>query len=635
MRQSKWSAMLNKAMLAGISSVPLLTGCMEWDDTLDLTTTQNVSLVELSDPQLSPYQPGQPISIPFTVSSYGLSDEHVGVAFMAIPADKVGQLETHEDPEGYLLGNHYIEKLEDGELSRTAHLMLPNTDMVSGSYVIAAYVDSMQVIKDELTLDDNRSRGYQVGDFRTYAKMEVVSERYHDFAIDKLVVGDGFVLFPMLDERDSTYGINPNHKRADIIGHFDASKFGTDVNRAEVSATVIIDGEGYPAHFWQETGKHYAERMVIEFADHEQSHYFPFDIAVNGYLLDKIQQAYDSNVTENVLEIELTLHDQSAHNELDLDNNSMKVRVPYSLYQVETPEKWKQPGTSQAEARYLPEQPRVMDRTFVSYSKGIIARESYDALYGDKSKVAVNARFYASSLLTSEGGGLAEIKTQGDFDLYMFNNHIRLFEVAAEGLVTAENATVTYGVAAYLLENQLFFEYEEVQALNESYPYDWTEEQKLFSTTFTIVIVPITVSAGVKGEVGLNADLVFEDFQFSVGGDVLSAGLSAYATAGVDLLIASGGIGVDFLIIGDTLNATAYTGFANFLDRGEIDWGIDVSNHMKAIEGEFYLWVKYPSYKFCCSFPTKTATKTIYNTGALYDKTWSLLNYNGTFQTSN
>ena len=53
---------------------------------------------------------------------------------------------------------------------------------------------------------------------------------------------------------------------------------------------------------------------------------------------------------------------------------------------------------------------------------------------------------------------------------------------------------------------------------------------------------------------------------------------------------------------------------------------------MKAIEGEFYLWVKYPGYKFCCSFPTKTATKTLYNTGALYDKTWQMIDYSDSFK---
>ncbi|KNC66397.1 hypothetical protein AC626_17245 [Pseudoalteromonas rubra] len=78
--------------------------------------------------------------------------------------------------------------------------------------------------------------------------------------------------------------------------------------------------------------------MLIKFADHTQSHYFPYDIAINGVLLDKLQQSYDSNAEENTFELTLTLHDLSTHSEANSENNSLTITVPYSLYDQQQPD---------------------------------------------------------------------------------------------------------------------------------------------------------------------------------------------------------------------------------------------------------------------------------------------------------
>ncbi|TLX45335.1 hypothetical protein C1E24_19455 [Pseudoalteromonas phenolica] len=638
--------------LFSISMLGLLTGCFsDSDNNVESSLKQpepvaNVRLETVNTPDKAYYQPGQPIMIDYSISSQLLDTEHVGVTFMAIAKDKVDQLASHDEPEGYELGTHYIEKLSDGEHSFTAELMLPNEEIPSDDYVIAAYVDSAKSIENEANTEDNGSRDFS-DNAASFAQITIDSTFYHDFALDTLTVGDGFAMFPDSGRRETESQNAPEHKRADIIGHFDASKFGHLINEALVTATVTVAGVEFDAHFWQEGENRYHDDMKIKFADHEQSHYFPYDIAVNGVLLDKLQQTYDKDADENTFELTFTIEDlSSAHQEANLDNNRMTITVPYSLYDHDQPDdSWLEehnitnPLTSSVDTsskssspNYAPVKDPQGLSGLVSTSDTLWAFEIFSNTYGDKSKVAIVPSFVSWVLLQSKNGGLAWATAGGSFDLYMFDHSLDLFSAGASGIANGADGTASYSMNVSLLGNSLIKESETVSALDESYGYDWEEEQKLFSTTFTIAIVPVSVSAGIKGSVGVNTDLKYEGLQFSIGGDVLTASLDAYATAGIDLLVASGGIGVDFLIISDTLSATAYVDISKALSDSEIGYGIDVSNHMKAIEGEFYLWVKYPGYKFCCSFPTKTATKTLYNTGALYDKTWQMINYSDSFK---
>ncbi|OHU86695.1 MULTISPECIES: hypothetical protein [Pseudoalteromonas] len=630
-----------------------LAACSSDDNALKVTVddqittdVENVALVEIKNPEQGLFQPGQPISLDFTINTTLLETEHVGVTFMAIPKDKVEQLKTHDNPEGYNLGVHYIAQLTPGEQSFTAQLMLPNQEMPSGEYLVAGYVDSARSIENEQDLEDNASRGHESGDFTTYAQVTVDSSKYHDFVMDKLVVGDGYALFPYIGLRETTSDNAPEHKEADLIGHFDASKFGSGVNSANVSATITINGETLPVHFWQEGLNHYDDKMHIEFKDHEQSHYFPYDIAINGVLLGKLQQAYDENADSNSFELTMTLEDTSEYDESNTANNTLTIEVPYSLYKNEVPDDHPMADelnqvAAQSNAMPYPYAARAINdnvdtsAVVVKGQDSLFIMDMFANVYGDKSKVAVVPLFTSSLAYANVNGGRATAAASGAFSLYMFNQSKSLFSVGAYGNADGGAGTIKYGVNVSLIGNSLIDESQTLEALNKSYGLDWEEEQKLFSTTFTIVIVPISVSAGVKGSVGINTDLKYEDQRFSIGGDVLTASLEAYATAGIDLLIASGGIGVDFLIISDTLSAEAYVDISNVISNSEFIYGIDVSNNMKAIEGEFYLWVKYPGYEFCCSFPTREATKTLYNTGALYDKTWQLVNYQDTLNFAN
>ncbi len=605
-------------LVISIFWVLLLAGCSS-----DGNSGGNVALSSITSPTNGTYLSGQTFSVEFTTETSSLETRHVGVTFIVIERDKVGQLVTSEDPEGDYVGDHYIDQLQEGEQLHTAELMLPNVDMTAGEYVIAAYVDSSGVIEDERTTIDNKSRGIDDGDETTYGSLTIGSGTFHDFVIDEVTVGDGYAIFPGPDHADDTSGTGePDKMHSDLIGYIDASKYGDNVNTARVTAHITIAEVDYTAHLWDPETNTYTDDMLITFADHKQSHYFPWDIAINGSLLNVIHEAYDPDAEENTFSLTFTLHDEFSDDiEHSNVNNEMTIEVPFALYSNTNPidttpslsTKTKMTNNSVADIRSL-----------ISFDPlAVYIPAAWSHTYGDKGKVAIQSGF-GSSVRLSSNYGAATLQAYGTFDLYMFDSSITVAKAVAGADVSAADGTAGWYYDLTILELPIWREGETISALDESFPYSWEEEVLIFKATITVAIVPVTVEAGITGAIGPTFNLTYADSTFTIGGDI-TAGLGAYATAAIDLGVASGGIGVDFKIVENTFSANAYADLTNVISDSEFTYGLEVTNELKAIEGEFYLFVNYTGYKFCCSFPEKSATYTIYDTGALYDKTWTLL----------
>ena len=59
-------------------------------------------------------------------------------------------------------------------------------------------------------------------------------------------------------------------------------------------------------------------------------------------------------------------------------------------------------------------------------------------------------------------------------------------------------------------------------------------------------------------------------------------------------------------------------------EPGEV-LSVDAQNQIRAVEGRFYLYGFYRYFKWCCKFPKREARVTLYETGALFNKNWTLL----------
>ena len=124
---------------------------------------------------------------------------------------------------------------------------------------------------------------------------------------------------------------------------------------------------------------------------------------------------------------------------------------------------------------------------------------------------------------------------------------------------------------------------------------------------------------------GFGAGLALSGAVIRGYGDVFFAQLDAYAEGGVDVGFASGGIRADLLLLSTRLRVDGAANLSNVLNR-QVTLSAVAQSQLEAIRGTFYLFARYPTYRFCCSFPQKEARLTLYRTGSLFNKNWNLLN---------
>ena len=93
------------------------------------------------------------------------------------------------------------------------------------------------------------------------------------------------------------------------------------------------------------------------------------------------------------------------------------------------------------------------------------------------------------------------------------------------------------------------------------------------------------------------------------------------ATTSIDLQAVSAGVTDDLLIVDDKLSLTETADISS----SNIVLSLNLDNQLNAIDGSFYIWATYPVYNWCCSIEETTKKKPIYQTDALFNKSWSIL----------
>ena len=633
---------LLKASLTTSALSLSLTGCFLLDSSDGGSRKADVSLVSIEAPAAAVYSPGEPFSLDFTISAEGDVDgegvlaQHVGVQFYLIEDSQ----DFYADHEGdHEAGFFYVENLYPGEKTYTATLNVPNGVEASGTYRVKAYVDPKGVVEG----DDNGDNYSIEANALTYATMQLDLESHHDFQAVYAEVGDGFLLLPEIESDDAigySYdrtdrAVDANyaghtHSQADLIGYLDAVKHGSfnDLdNIAQLTGTAVVNGLSYSVQFWHEENKTYENTVAISFPDTDNEHYFPWDIGVIGTpLYDALHAAYDSSLAENTFELTLTIVDTQNADE-DLENNSVTINVPYAFFDEASEEETE--AEIAENRRFNPD--GITPRKIKYGSTYISLYEDYAHTYGDKSKIAIGLDFGTKNVIyknSTSAGGYA--KAWGEFPLYIFNQSVTLLgaNAFAESVITS--ASGEWGVDVTFLGLTVFEEGETAGSYSKEWDKTWEERKTIFSTTFTIAIVPFKVEAGVSGSIGMGAELALEEGVISFTGNIFQASMGAYAEGSVNLLVASGGIGLEFTIIDETFAVEASLDLSEAILGQQITASVEAYNELKAISGEFYLFVEYPAIKWFLKPYTKRATKTIYDTGALYDKKITFLNVDAT-----
>lgn len=641
----------------GLLALATLAGCTQDSETFEPVppdSSRNIYLMEVGAPTKSVYRKGEPLELEVLVGSTAISAEHVTVDFSLIEKAKWQQLENEEAADTVALGDTLIENLEPGFTRQRVTLTVPNTLTVAGDYLIVAAVDAGQSVAQDTNFSDNISRGIDESLAHPTVKQITIEDAFvNDLQITDAVIAQGFILLETptdnalaqngddvnaanLQASDVLTGdvlrVADDPRESNVIGHIDIMKLGAESMDARIEVDVIVDGEEFPAFMWKGEGDQWVNEAPYTVPSANETHFIPWDIRLIESQRAALWAAYDPSAEENLATFRFRIIAADNVPDENPNNNSFEVDVPYRFFDplsdpLEAPEEGTEVvATSTASPLKQVAGPGGDLNRNRAASGRILFDRRFRQSFGDRKKFSayLDLRSYGD-IIGSQGK--AVLNSDGRGDVYVLGRGINLFRAFARGDGNVSGGSAYYrGYMKVFGRTYLDQSASTSSGFSRSWGLSWSEERTLGSARFFAGPIPISVSGGVRGSLGFGAALSFSGGKVVATGDIFSVRMSGFARGGVDVGFASGGVGASLLVLNEKLSVSGVADLSQ-VGRRRVAMSLVANNRLKAIQGEFYLFARYPVYRFCCSIRTKESRLTLYRTGALYNKNWKLLNH--------
>jgi len=664
---------MNRRLLLGLVSTTLiLTGCGGGGsgtapEASDLRPgPRSISLTAIEAPAKSVYRKGEPLEIGYSIGSSGISAENVTVTFSLVPTSEIDLLIAGERANDVGLGGDLIEEITPGFLNRTTRLTIPNDIPGNQDYVILGVVDAGGVAGRDGDLEDNRSRGFNQSFSDPTTKVITVADEFiNDLSIENAAVGEGFILLEVsaaqLDTPSASNNADGSNvvrladdpRESNAVGHIDVRKLGAESMSAVIQVDVIVDGQETPAFMWKGEGDQWVNEAAYNVPSPTDVHFVPWDIRLSGAQREALFAAYDPEAEENTATFRFRIAQTGGALDENPDNNSFELTVPYRFFlaeEVETEESNLTGSsaltTSQAEeaASRLKtlagpsgnRSPELFG--FISFLKkkaaeiqakrypntNIMFTKSFGQTYGDKDKFAISLN--ASSFNRIWENRKGKVENQARVDGYFFNNKRSLSRAIGRIEADGIGGQASYRGYVSVFGRAIIDDSRNVSTtVSKEWSRAWDEEKTFVDKTFFLGPVPINVRAGASGTMGFGAGLGYGNKIISAYGDLLTTELAAFASGGVNVAGFGGGIQANLLLIDHNFGVSG-TADLSRLNQRRVILKARADNDLEAIKGKFQVFGSHPDFHFCCSFYTRRHYLTLYETPALFDKRWTLLN---------
>lgn len=641
----------------GLLALTTLAGCTQDSETFEPVppdSSRNIYLMEVGAPTKSVYRKGEPLELEVLVGSTGISAEHVTVDFSLIEKAKWQQLENEEAADTVALGDALIENLEPGFTRQSVTLTVPNTLTVAGDYLIVAAVDAGQSVAQDTNFSDNISRGIDESLSHPTVKQITIEDAFvNDLQITDAVIAQGFILLEtptdnaLAQNGDDVNAANvqasdvltgdvlrvaDDPRESNVIGHIDIKKLGAESMDARIEVDVIVDGEEFPAFMWKGEGDQWVNEAPYTVPSANETHFIPWDIRLIESQRAALWAAYDPNAEENLATFRFRIIAADDVPDENPNNNIFEVDVPYRFFDpVSDPLDAPEEGTEVVATSTASPLKQVagpggdLNRNRAASGRILFDRR-FRQSFGDRKKFSayLDLRSYGD-IIGSQGK--AVLNSDGRGDVYVLGRGINLFRAFARGDGNVSGGSAYYrGYMKVFGRTYLDQSASTSSGFSRSWSLSWSEERTLGSARFFAGPIPISVSGGVRGSLGFGAALSFSGGKVVATGDIFSVRMSGFARGGVDVGFASGGVGASLLVLNEKLSVSGVADLSQ-VGRRRVAMSLVANNRLKAIQGEFYLFARYPVYRFCCSIRTQESRLTLYRTGALYNKNWKLLNH--------
>lgn len=632
-------------LLLGLAAM-LVAGCggggsgPEADSLAGSLGPRSISLTGIQSPTKSVYRKGEPITIEYSVGSSGVDAQDVIMNFSLVPTSELALLLADEETSAIALGDTLIESISSGFVNLSADFTIPN-DIVGGQeYVIMGSLDPEGRATADGDFSDNLSRNFSAAfDDPTTKVITVADEFINDLSIEDAAVGEGFILLETPANAVAASGSrsaanivrvadDPNESNA--VGHIDVRKLGGDAMSAIIQVDVIIDGQETAAFMWKGENDEWVNEAPYTVPNPNDVHFVPWDIRLSEAQRNALFAAYDPAAESNVATFRFRIQQTDGAQDENPDNNSFELEVPFRFFLPgEAPEEVATENVSESAVAATGAATALKQlgsgATRGAQSSGALRfHRKYSQTYGSKKKFAI--RLAAESFNDLNGSaGTGRVYNNARVDGYALGKRLTLARAFGNIEANARAGSAGYRGYAYVFGGVVLDQSRSAStSISRDWGLSWREERTFASSTFFAGPVPIRVSAGASGTVGFGAGLSLDGGVIEGYGDLFYADLDAYAQGGVDAGFAGGGIRAELLLLQHTFRVTGAADLSKLTSR-RVTLSANAQNRIRAVEGRFYLYGFYRYFKWCCKFKKREKRVTLYNTGALFKKNWTLL----------
>ncbi|WP_125779553.1 hypothetical protein [Pseudoalteromonas rubra] len=611
-----------RAILAG-AMLTTLSGCeLGGNDKQPIVipveqSKSNIAITKISTGPLETLEPNTAVQVFYDVDISGFNDIDVDVHFYMVHA---AELDTSNGEEAEIEEVHKVGALELTQVSEGSHsfeteITIPDT-LLGGHYHLIAQIDPHDDHVEDVEEDNHPSvdhAPFADGEF-PFADVHVRVLESHDYKLLDAQFGQQALI---LDVPDNTDGTSDHH--SDLIGYLSADYEGSNLGSTAITAEVLVNGNWQATHFWNAESTAYEAQLTHNFTAGLHDEHIGFDIALDDALLSQIYQGYDATV-EQSLQVRFTLTDLAQNAETITDNNVIETEIPLYFFTGESTD------TEQSLAK--------RDAQYSVGLANIKLEKEFDKSYGNKSKFSVGVDLSGQLFIVPTGDPGGRIAGEGVVEAYFFNAQNTLFSISYDGSAYISGQNTGYASEMIIFNNVAFEDEKYTTKYEKSWEKSWEEEKVLAKARFTIGPVPMSVEAGVTGNlgfeltVGYNAELYAE-------GDLFHVDFGAFGRGGVNLGLVSAGIQAILTLIDNTFAMESNAGFA-LVSTGNkaphIYYGIELKNDLDVISGKFGLYAETIGVKWCkkwgipypCGKKTHRYDLWLYQTPSVYNKSWTL-----------
>ena len=530
---------------------------------------------------------------------------------------------------GFHLGRDTLT-VTNGTNPGTAVLNIPPLVDISGGYVIVAVIDP-DGIYDETDEEDNAPGLNNPGYPKTEVSVALLST--HDFSLVSLGVSDGAVVIDLTTlYSDTAEGAMAAH----IVGNVEAVYSGdASPVTADLACELNFPSFGWQTvQIWDAAQTAYVDRLGVSFEHKDDAHYFGLDLHLTLDQVGDLEYAA-VELAQETLQMRCGLDDTTGTApETDTTNNSTSLDVAFYLFgEPEAPPVTEEPP------------PEVIPQSLGTAAAGSLAPaaiaatygKSYANTFGDSRKFAVKLDFLGQVRTDKDALG-GDFTARGAVELYIFRALNEIFVIEYSGNGYSLPPSGGFASRMVIFNATAFEESLSASTFSRSFQRSWEQRKVLVTARFTVGPIPMRVSAGVNGSLGLNFGLAFEQAALTAGGDVFTANFGAFANGGVDALIASAGVTVLLTLLDNTLNFTGSVAAVDLSSAPKLAYAVNLSDSIDVIKGKFGLYATVKGIKWCrrfripypCGRTSTTYYLWLYQTPSVFQKNWTIYSKSGT-----